>query len=57
MKLKHNMPSKAQILNFNEFIKCFINWFKSQSEIKQRDFCKQIGFDPLVLDDIVSFRL
>lgn len=57
MKLKHNMPSKAQIRNFNEFIKCFINWFKSQSEIKQRDFCKQISFDPLVLDDIACFRL
>lgn len=54
MKVKNNMPSKAQIRKFNEFLKCFIDWFKSQSEIKQRDFCKQIGFDSLFLEDIVK---
>lgn len=52
MKVKQNKPTKVQIKHFNEFIKCFINWFKNQTEIKQRDFCKEIGFDSLLVDDI-----
>lgn len=54
MKVKHNMPSKAQIRNFNAFLKCFIDLFKSQDNDKQIAFLYEIKCDDLILEDLIN---
>ena len=54
MKVKNNMPSKAQIRNFNAFLKCFIDWFKSQDRDKQIAFLHEIKCDDLIIDDLIK---